>query len=290
MTLAETVALALAEDVGHGDITTQLTVPPEVRAEGSFVARQPGLLSGLYVVAECLRQVDASIRLEPLVSEGESFEAGAVLARVTGPAASLLTAERVSLNFLQRMCGIATLTAEFVSRTADTRAQIDPLMPYDADEPLAEKENARFWLTVHVPATAPPGTYRGSVSFTPSGSTTATVPVVFRVLPIKLQEDPSKIYGIYYYDPLDSWNNAKDEVSKAFYLHKSDAELDDLVAHGTRNVTTSLWSPAEKDGKFQFNFELLDMKIRRWRGHAFKGPIDRLVPGIDRNRIYHDQF
>ena len=156
-------------------------------------------------------------------------------------------------------------------------------MPYDADEPLAEKENARFWLTVHVPATAPPGTYRGSVSFTPSGSTTATVPVVFRVLPIKLQEDPSKIYGIYYYDPLDSWNNAKDEVSKAFYLHKSDAELDDLVAHGTRNVTTSLWSPAEKDGKFQFNFELLDMKIRRWRGHAFKGPI---VMGVNAGAIF----
>lgn len=151
----------------------------------------------------------------------------------------------------------------------------DPLMPYDPNEPLIEKENARLWLTVHVPANAKPGTYRGTVTFTPAGSTAASIPIVFRVLPIKLQEDPSKLYGIYYYDPLDDWSRAKDDFSKAFYKQKSDWELADLVAHGTRNVVTGLYGSPDKanPGKFTFNFDLLQMKIDRWRKAGFVGPV-----------------
>ena len=151
----------------------------------------------------------------------------------------------------------------------------DPLMPFDPSEPLVEKENARLWLTVHVPANAKPGTYRGMATFTPQGGSAASVPIVFRVLPIKLQEDPSKLYAIYYVDPLDSWSRAKDEVSKAFYLQKSDYELADLVAHGTRNVVTSVYGTPDKDhpGKFTFNFDLLQMKVDRWRKAGFVGPV-----------------
>jgi len=159
----------------------------------------------------------------------------------------------------------------------------DPLMPYSAGEPLTAKENACYWLTVHVPANAKPGMYKGAVTITPTGATPHKASIVLRVLPFRLQEDPSKIYGIYYRDPLDDWNNAKDEASKAFYLRKSEVEVQDLLAHGTRNVTTSLWSPAEKDGQFVFNFDLMQMKIDRWKKAGFRFP---LVMGINSGGVY----
>jgi len=159
----------------------------------------------------------------------------------------------------------------------------DALVPYDANEPLVANENARFWLTVRVPSDAKPGMYKGAVTITPRGAAPAKQSIVLRVLPIKLQEDPSKIYGIYYRDPLDDWNRATDEVSKAFYLQKSEWEMQDLVAHGTRNVVTSLWSPPEKDGQFVFNFDLLQMKIDRWRKYDFKFP---LVMGLNAGGVY----
>ncbi|MCE5240446.1 carboxylating nicotinate-nucleotide diphosphorylase [bacterium] len=118
------VARALAEDIGPGDITSELAVPPHVRARGCFLAKQPGVLSGLYVAQECFRQVDPTVEFHALTSEGSVFSAGDQLAEVAGPARSLLTAERVALNFLQRLCGVATLTREFANRVAGTKARI----------------------------------------------------------------------------------------------------------------------------------------------------------------------
>lgn len=124
MNIADIVARALAEDIGHGDITTELVIPPELNARGVFLAKQSGCLSGLCVAEECFRQVDHTIAFEARFHEGDAFEVGDELAIVTGPAASLLSAERVALNFLQRLCGIATLTREFVSRVSETPARI----------------------------------------------------------------------------------------------------------------------------------------------------------------------
>ena len=118
------VARALAEDIGPGDVTSELAVPSHVRARGSFLAKQPGVLSGLYVAQECFRQVDPTVEFHALTSEGSVFSAGDQLAEVAGPARSLLTAERVALNFLQRLCGVATLTREFANRVAGTKARI----------------------------------------------------------------------------------------------------------------------------------------------------------------------
>ncbi|MEN6545442.1 MAG: carboxylating nicotinate-nucleotide diphosphorylase [Armatimonadia bacterium] len=120
----EVVARALAEDIGHGDLTTRLVIPAEAQGLGVFLAKQSGVLSGLYVAEECFRQVDERVQFAPLVAEGQQFAAGDHLATVEGPAASLLTAERVALNFLQRLCGTATLTREFVNRISGTRARI----------------------------------------------------------------------------------------------------------------------------------------------------------------------
>jgi len=118
------VRAALREDVGRGDLTTLLTVHPATRARGQFLAKADGVMAGGYVAAECLRQTDRSVTAQQLVEEGREFAAGEVLARVEGSARGLLTGERVALNFLQRLCGVATLTAQFVQAVAGTGAKI----------------------------------------------------------------------------------------------------------------------------------------------------------------------
>ena len=124
MNVSEIVALALAEDIGPGDITSQVSIPEEARANGAIVAKADGVLAGIAVAEECFRQVDERVRLEALLQDGEVFRAGAELAKVLGPARSLLAGERVALNFLQRLCGTATLTRAFVNRIKGTKARI----------------------------------------------------------------------------------------------------------------------------------------------------------------------
>lgn len=124
------VAMALAEDAPHGDVTAQGLVPAEAWARGAVVARVPGVLSGADVFAEAMRQADPKVRVNFLLADGARFASGAVLARIEGPARGVLLGERVGLNLLQRLSGIATATAELVSlvresgghaRVVDTR-------------------------------------------------------------------------------------------------------------------------------------------------------------------------
>lgn len=124
MTLREIVAQALAEDIGPGDLTTLATVPANLMAQGVVLAKEGGVAAGLEVAAECFLQVDPNCSFVAQIADGETFMAGDHLAIVTGPARALLTAERTALNFLQRLCGTATLTREFVGRTAGTKARI----------------------------------------------------------------------------------------------------------------------------------------------------------------------
>lgn len=122
--LADTVRMALAEDVGPGDLTTEACIPVDLWARGSFLAKQDGILAGMGVVAECLRQAAPHASLTDALPEGHGFTPGDVLAHVEGPAGELLTVERVALNFLQRLCGVATLTRLYVDAVAGTRARI----------------------------------------------------------------------------------------------------------------------------------------------------------------------
>lgn len=123
-TIRDIVETALREDVGQGDLTTLLMIPPAARAAARVVAREPGVAAGLPVAAAVFAAVDPALAFEPRVAEGEPFAAGDVLAEVRGPARGLLTGERVALNLLQRTCGIATLTAHYVAAVAGTRARI----------------------------------------------------------------------------------------------------------------------------------------------------------------------
>ena len=120
----EILERAFAEDAPSGDITSQLLIPAGATATAVLNARVPGVFSGATVFRDAMQLVDPATRVELLVADGESFDAGTHLARVSGSARSVLLAERVALNLVQRMSAIATRTAEFVRLAGGTRARI----------------------------------------------------------------------------------------------------------------------------------------------------------------------
>lgn len=118
------VRAALAEDIGPGDVTTLATVPESAMARAEMVAREPLVLAGRVFAEEAFRQLDRELVIVPLAADGELCAKGQALLRVSGPARAILTAERVALNFMQRLSGVATLTAQFVALVQGTRAKI----------------------------------------------------------------------------------------------------------------------------------------------------------------------
>ncbi len=119
---------ALAEDLGWGDVTTEAVMPPELQGKASIVVKASGVLAGIEVAKMVFLRVDPSLQFEPLIPEGSKVKPGDKIARVEGKVASILKAERVALNFLQRLSGIASETRRYVeavdgfnSRIVDTR-------------------------------------------------------------------------------------------------------------------------------------------------------------------------
>ncbi|REJ07663.1 carboxylating nicotinate-nucleotide diphosphorylase [Microbacterium bovistercoris] len=123
-TLTRVVSAALEEDAPWGDLTSTSLIPADAAAVADLVAREPGVLAGGAVFATAFALTDPDITVDLHVADGDRFEAGDVLATVTGPARGILTAERVALNFTQRLSGIATLTAAYVDEIAGTEARI----------------------------------------------------------------------------------------------------------------------------------------------------------------------
>ena len=122
--LHDTLLAALREDVGSGDLTSHATVPERARAIACFTTKQDLVVAGVNVAQEIVRLVDPAVEFKVLTIDGSSVKTGTPLAEISGSARSILTAERTSLNFLQRMCGIATLTSQYVDRVRGTRARI----------------------------------------------------------------------------------------------------------------------------------------------------------------------
>ena len=118
------IAMAMAEDRGPGDITSELLFKDPTAAEARVVAREPLVVCGLAVVQEVLAQYDPQLILQALAEDGQCVAEGDVLARIAGPLVPMLAAERVLLNFLQRLCGIATLTRQYVRLVEGTAARI----------------------------------------------------------------------------------------------------------------------------------------------------------------------
>jgi len=120
----ESVLRALQEDAPTGDITSETLIPESATATARLHAREAGVFSGGQVFAAAFKLVDPSVHIEVLVEDGARMQAGQLLAEVSGSARSVLRAERIGLNFAQRMSGIATLTAAYVDAIAGTNARI----------------------------------------------------------------------------------------------------------------------------------------------------------------------
>src|SRR5271157_1554441 len=119
------IALALAEDLAQvGDITCTATIPSQARGTARFVARAPGVLAGLAVAGRLAGHFQLDSQWRPHLADGERLDPGSVIAEIAGPVRSILALERTALNFLQRLSGIATLTARFVAAVEGTRAAI----------------------------------------------------------------------------------------------------------------------------------------------------------------------
>ncbi|MHB9133138.1 MAG: carboxylating nicotinate-nucleotide diphosphorylase [Armatimonadota bacterium] len=118
------IDLALAEDIGTGDITAETTIPADATAHAVLLAKADGVLAGLAIAARVMHTVDPRLEFFPHIDDGRPVSPGERLAEISGPARSLLTAERTALNFLQRLSGIATATARYVQAVAGTRAHI----------------------------------------------------------------------------------------------------------------------------------------------------------------------
>lgn len=122
--LGKLIMNALSEDVGTGDITTESTIPETARAHGLYKAKESGVLCGIGVAARVFELIDRDIEFTPLKRDGDRIEKGEIIAEVRGKATNVLTGERVGLNLMQRMSGIATRTAEAVAQVEGTGAKI----------------------------------------------------------------------------------------------------------------------------------------------------------------------
>ncbi|OGC77088.1 MAG: nicotinate-nucleotide diphosphorylase (carboxylating), partial [candidate division Zixibacteria bacterium RBG_16_50_21] len=122
--VGELIRLSLKEDVGSGDVTTSLVVPAGQRASAFIYAKGSGVLAGIEVAGQVLKTIDKRIRFKPLFQDGQHIRKGYRIARIEGRAASILTAERTALNFLQRLSGVATLTWQYVQKVSGTGVKI----------------------------------------------------------------------------------------------------------------------------------------------------------------------
>ena len=122
--IRQAVRAALAEDLGSGDVTTLATVPKTAVSAALLRAREPLTVAGIHFAEAAFRQLSTKIKIEILARDGQPAPAGATLLKVSGPAHALLSAERVALNFVQRLSGVATATAHYVAAIAGTTAQI----------------------------------------------------------------------------------------------------------------------------------------------------------------------
>ena len=111
------IDLALAEDVSHGDVTSEALIPPELQGKASILAKAKGIVAGGEIAKRVFLRVDPSLKVEMLIKDSARVKPGDTIATISGTVVSILKAERVALNFLQRLSGIATHTAQYVAET-----------------------------------------------------------------------------------------------------------------------------------------------------------------------------
>ena len=122
--ISQYISRALEEDIGSGDVTTNTIVPANASLRGRIVAKENGVVAGLEIARQVMLSLDQNVAFDAQVKDGTKVERGTVLADLQGPARALLTGERIALNFLGRMSGIATLTRKFVDAVSGTKTVI----------------------------------------------------------------------------------------------------------------------------------------------------------------------
>jgi nicotinate-nucleotide pyrophosphorylase (carboxylating) len=118
------IQAALAEDVGDGDITTDAIIPPEMTCRGKIICKQDGVIAGLPVAERVFKLVDERLQFDAKTADGEKVQEDQIVARLYGPARAMLRAERVALNYLQHLSGIASITAKYVKAVEGTKTSI----------------------------------------------------------------------------------------------------------------------------------------------------------------------
>lgn len=118
------IDLALDEDTGYGDITSEALIPPDLSGKASILVKEKGVLAGGEVARRVFRRIDSALKVELLIKDGDTVQPGDTVATVSGSVPSILKAERVALNFLQRLSGIASLTARYVAAISGLTAKI----------------------------------------------------------------------------------------------------------------------------------------------------------------------
>ena len=138
------IDLALTEDVGHGDVTSEALIPPELHGKASILVKAKGILAGSEVARGVFLRVDPSLKVEVLIKDGVKVKPGDIMATVSGRVTSILKAERVALNFLQRLSGIASQTARYVTKTRGLAANISDTRKTTPGLRLLEKYAVRM--------------------------------------------------------------------------------------------------------------------------------------------------
>ncbi len=123
-TLDSLIEAALAEDVGAGDVTTDAVIPADMTCRGKIVCKEDGVIAGLSVAARVFTLIDHRIGFDAKTKDGEKVQEDQIVARISGPAGGMLKAERVALNFLQHLSGVATMTAKYVKAVDGTKTKI----------------------------------------------------------------------------------------------------------------------------------------------------------------------
>ena len=118
------ISAAIAEDVGSGDVTSLYFIPEKSRSRAEIVAREPGIVSGAEIAVAVFKKIDPALEVEVCIHDGAPFQRGSILVKAAGSTRSLLTAERTALNFLQRLCGVATQTKRYVDAVKPHPVQV----------------------------------------------------------------------------------------------------------------------------------------------------------------------
>ena len=201
------------------------------------------------------------------------------LSDVTTDDGHVIPKERIDVRYVRYM----HVRPNYSSHGVYYRAP-DVLMPFHGTRPLIRGENLRVWLTIQVPSLAAAGTYKGRVTVTlgraiaMDDTRTTNLPIVLRVLPIKLQKDHSLVYGTYYRHPYDMAKRAPDAFSRDWWRRKAELEAADMAAHGLNAIVSGIGGRMDEKGRWQLDFDLLGAKLDLCRRHGLTKPVICHIP------------